>query len=417
MVSETVEVKGHIIDSLVLPKILDTILAVPSARFDIEDVRIGRKKSDTSYARLTISAPSRSVLDKLLLKIEQMGAQPTQIREVKLARAPKDGVFPERFYSTTNLPTSVYFRKAWRPVLHIEMDCAIRVEKATGRASTVPMSDAKKGDLIVAGQSGIRVTPLERERNREVFQFMASSVSSEKPKVRLIHALAEEMHQIKAGGGKILFVAGPAVVHTGAIPYFVDLVERGYVDVLFGGNGLATHDAESAILGTSLGVDLKSGKSTQSSHDHHMRIINRMRRLGGLRQAVQKGVLKSGLMYSCMQRGVRVVLVGSVRDDGPLPDVITDMLEAQNEMRRALAGVELAVMIASTLHSIATGNMLPATVRTVCVDINPAVVTKLSDRGTFQNVGLVTDSESFLRELARQIRNFPSFGRRPASKR
>lgn len=412
MVSETVEVKGHIIDSLVLPKILDTILAIPSASFDIEEVRVGRKKTDASYARLSVRAPSRTVLDRILLKIEQIGAQPVRVREAKLVRARKNGVFPEGFYSTTNLPTAVYFQKAWRYVARIEMDCGICVNRRTAKASTIPISDVRKGDEIVVGSTGIRVTPFERERNREIFQFMASSVSSEKPKTRLIHSLAEEMYQTKRRGGKILFVAGPAVIHTGAVPYFAELVERGYVDVLFGGNGLATHDVESALLGTSLGVDMKSGKSTQSGHDHHMRAINRIRDLGGLRQAVRKKVLRSGLMYSCIKHGVRVVLVGSIRDDGPLPDVITDMLEAQKAMRESLTGVELAIMVASTLHSIATGNMLPATVKTICVDINPAVVTKLSDRGTFQNVGLVTDSESFLRELARQIRSFPSLMRK-----
>ena len=417
MISETVEVKGHIIDSLVLPKILDTILAVPSASFDIEEVRVGRKKIDTSYARLSVRAPSRKILDRILLKIEQIGAQPIRIREARIARAPKDGVFPEGFYSTTNLPTAVYFKKAWRPVARIEMDCGICVNRRATKACTIPISDVKKGNEIVVGSTGIRVTPLERERNREIFQFMASSVSSEKPKTRLIHSLAEEMYQTKRRDGKILFVAGPAVVHTGAVPYFVELVERGYVDVLFGGNGLATHDVESALLGTSLGVDMKSGKSTHSGHDHHMRAINRIRDVGGLRQAVKKKVRRSGLMHACLRHRVRLVLVGAIRDDGPLPDDITDMLAAQKAMRESLGGIELAIMVASTLHSIATGNMLPATVKTVCVDINPAVVTKLSDRGTFQNVGLVTDSESFLRELARQIRSFPTFARKRSGER
>lgn len=412
MVTEKVEVKGHIIDSLVLPKILDTILAHHSAAFDLEEVRIGRKKADRSYARLAVSAPTRSALDRVLAEIEHMGAQPLSVGEVKLTRARRSGVFPENFYSTTNLPTAIWYRKRWLAVKSIEMDCGIRVFRKSGKAQTVPMTEVKKGDWIVCGSRGVRVTPLAHERSRDVFQFMTSSVSSEKPKVRLVRAMAEEIYQLKRDGKKILVVAGPAVVHTGAVPYLVELIKRGFVDVLFGGNGLATHDIEVSLFGTSLGVDIQSGKAARNGHDHHVRAINRIRGLGGIRQAVKKGVLKSGIMYTCIKRGVHYVLGGSLRDDGPLPDVITDALEAQRAMRRALPGVEMAIMIASTLHSIATGNMLPATVRTVCVDINPAVVTKLTDRGSFQNVGMVTDSESFLRELMRQLRKFPAVRRK-----
>jgi len=408
MVSETVEVKGHIIDSLVLPKILDTILGFRGAGFDMEKVHIGRRKADTSHARLVVSASSRSALDEILSKIEQMGAQRVHAGEVRLERARKPGVYPSRFYSTTNLPTEVYYRKKWRPVENVEMDCGIRIGPKSGRASTVPFNEVKRGDHIVCTSQGVRVTPLARERGRDIFQFMASSVSSEKPKVRVIRALAEEIHQLKVRGKKILVVGGPALIHTGAAPYLEELIENGFIDVLFAGNGFAVHDIESQLLGTSLGVDLKSGKTAHGGHDHHMRAINQIRDLGGIRAAVRKKVLKSGIMHACIKRGVHFVLAGSIRDDGPLPEVITDAMEAQRAMRSELRGVELALMLASTLHSIATGNMLPATCRTICVDINPAVVTKLTDRGTFQNVGLVTDSESFLRELARQLRKYPA---------
>jgi lysine-ketoglutarate reductase/saccharopine dehydrogenase-like protein (TIGR00300 family) len=232
---------------------------------------------------------------------------------------------------------------------------------------------------------------------------MGSAVSSEKPKLQLIQRLAKEMRAMRRAGKKILIVAGPAVVHTGSGPYLERLIRGGYVQALFAGNGLATHDIESALYGTSLGVQLERGEPVKDGHDHHMRAINAIRHAGGIRQAVRRGILKRGVMHACVTRGVPFVLSGSIRDDGPLPDVITDMVEAQEAMRRLVQGTGMALMIASTLHAIATGNMLPATVKTVCVDINPAVVTKLSDRGTFQGIGIVSDTEAFLRELTRAL--------------
>ena len=319
-------------------------------------------------------------------------------------RATKAGVFPTDFYSTTNLLTEIRFRGRWRKVQRIEMDCGIVIVPRTGRVTCTPMARVKRGDWVVCGADGVRVTPLERRREPEVFQFMASAVSSEKPKTRLIHRLAEEMRQMKRAGRKILVVAGPAVVHTGSGPYLARLIATGFVDVLFAGNGLATHDIEYALYGTSLGVRLDGGTVARDGHDHHMRAINAIRGIGGIRRAVQVGLLKRGIMHACVTHRVPFVLAGSIRDDGPLPEVITDVLKAQEAMRRHVRGVGLSIMLASTLHAIATGNMLPATVKTVCVDINPAVVTKLTDRGTFQSIGIVSDTESFLRELLRALR-------------
>jgi lysine-ketoglutarate reductase/saccharopine dehydrogenase-like protein (TIGR00300 family) len=339
-----------------------------------------------------------------LKRISRLGAAPLQLHDVRLVRAPKEGVFPPAFYSTTNLPTDIRFRGRWRPVKQIEMDCGIVVLPASSQARCTPIASVKKGDWVVCGSEGVRVTPLERTRQPEVFQFMGSAVSSEKPKLQLIERLAKEMRAMRRAGKKILVVAGPAVVHTGSGPYLERLIRGGYVNALFAGNGLATHDIESALYGTSLGVQLDRGEPVKDGHDHHMRAINTIRQAGSIRQAVRRGTLKHGIMHACVTRGVPFVLSGSIRDDGPLPDVMTDMLEAQEAMRRLVHGAGMALMIASTLHSIATGNMLPATVKTVCVDINPAVVTKLSDRGTFQGIGIVSDTESFLRELTRALR-------------
>ena len=402
MPSEIVQVHGHIIDSLILPKVLDEVMDL-NGTFEILDIAIGKRKTDTSSARLRVQAESQRHLDQILKRIARLGAVPLHLKDVHLVRAPKEGVFPPAFYSTTNLPTEVRFRGRWRRVRNIEMDCGIVVNPVTGHGVCTPVARIRRGSWVVCGSEGIKVTPLERTRQPEVFQFMGSAVSSEKPKAQLIQRLAREMRAIRRAGQKILVVAGPAVVHTGSGPYLERLIRRGFVQVLFAGNGLATHDIESALYGTSLGVRLDRGEAARDGHDHHMRAINTIRSLGGIRQAVRRGVLKRGIMHACVRRRVPFVLTGSIRDDGPLPDVITDVLKAQDAMRRHIPGVGLALMIASTLHAIATGNILPATVKTVCVDINPAVVTKLSDRGTFQGIGVVSDTESFLRELVRAL--------------
>jgi lysine-ketoglutarate reductase/saccharopine dehydrogenase-like protein (TIGR00300 family) len=267
---------------------------------------------------------------------------------------------------------------------------------------------------VVVGHTGVRVLPLERSRQTEIFSFMSSEVSAEKPKKLLISRIAEEMRTVRGEGQRILVVSGPAVVHTGAARSLSRLIELGYVQVLFAGNALAVHDVEAALFGTALGVNLASGTPIEHGHEHHMRAVNRVRAAGSLRAMVASGELSSGVMKSAIDHGVEVVLAGSVRDDGPLPDVLTDMEEAQRAMRQAIwrvgdggtghePRVRLALMLSTMLHSIATGNLLPAAVRTVCVDINPAVVTKLADRGSWQSIGLVTDVESFLRELVQVL--------------
>jgi lysine-ketoglutarate reductase/saccharopine dehydrogenase-like protein (TIGR00300 family) len=403
MASEVVSVSGHIIDSLILPKILDEIMDLEGT-FEILELRVGKRKTDPSTARLRIHARSPHQLETVLKRLSRLGATPIVTNDTRLLRAHKDGVFPTTFYSTTNLPTEIRYHGRWQSVRGIEMDCGITVSPKRGEASCLPMARVKKGDLIVCGNDGIRVTPLQRARSPEVFQFMGSAVSSEKPKTQLIQRLAVQMRAMKRAGQRILVVAGPAVVHTGSGPYLERLIEAGYVHALFAGNGLATHDIESSLYGTSLGVRLDRGTPTRDGHDHHMRAINTIRNLGGIRQAVRRRVLTRGIMHACVTRRVPFVLAGSIRDDGPLPDVITDVLQAQEAMRQQIPGVGLALMLASTLHAIATGNMLPATVKTVCVDINPAVVTKLADRGTFQGIGIVSDTESFLRELTRALR-------------
>ena len=390
---------GHIIDSMMLPQVMDLVMD-EGGNFTIEELKVGQHKTDTSLCRMEIIASSAEQLDRIVRRARALGATAESEEPAQLEKVAVQGVFPEGFYSTSNLPTEVLLGDHWARVEQIEMDTAIAVDRKTQRAWCIPFQDAKLGMEVVVGYKGVRVTPLERSRQTEIFSFMGSEVSAEKPKKVLIGEIAKEMHAIRKSGGRIVVVAGPAVVHTGAGRYLSRLIELGFVQVLFAGNALAVHDVEAALFGTALGINIESGRATEHGHEHHMRAINRVRAAGGLRQMVQSGQLTSGVMKSAIDHGVDIVLAGSVRDDGPLPDVITDMIVAQQRMRAALSGVRMALMLSTMLHSIATGNMLPAGVRTVCVDINPAVVTKLADRGSWQSIGLVTDVESFLRELA-----------------
>lgn len=404
MFSQQIELRGHIIDSLILPRVLDEILS-HGGDFNIRQMQVGRRRTDPSYARIEVFGPTPEFVDDLVRRLRQHGAEVVQEADVQLAPAPADGVFPEHFYVTTNQQTFVHWDGQWIEVKPATMDCGICVDPAARTATTVKFSGVRKGMLFAVGHQGIRVAPVQRSVQRpSVFEFMASSVSSEKPKSAVIREIAAEFHRAKQSGGKILVVAGPALVHTGASEHFERLIEWGYVDVLFSGNALAVHDAEHALFGTSLGVYLERAVLADEGHENHMRTINAIRAQGGLRATVEKGLLRKGIFFQCVRHGVDFVLAGSIRDDGPLPEVITDVVEAQRAMRARLDGVSIALMMGTMLHSIAVGNLLPASVKTICVDINPSVVTKLTDRGTFQAIGLVTDIEPFLRELTGFLR-------------
>ncbi len=398
MASELIELSGHIIDSWTLPRSWDIIMD-RGGNFVVEEMRVGRRKDEPSYARLRVEAPNDEVLDLILSELQQFGAVLLHGEDAQTVAVEQDGVLPAKFYSTTNLPTQVRLRGQWATVEGIEMDVAVVVDLARGRAYGKPMHEVQVGELVVVGHDGIRVQPFERAREREAFAFMQSDVSSEKVKVLAIHEIARRMKETRARNGKILFVLGPAVIHTGAGRYVAELIRRGYVQVIFGGNAIVTHDVEAALFGTSLGVDLRSGEQVEGGHRNHLRAINAIRAVGSLEKALETGLLREGLTYEAMKRNIPMVLAGSIRDDGPMPGVINDMQEAQRRMRKEVKGVEMALMIASMLHAIATGNLLPSTVRTVVVDINPAVVTKLADRGSFQAAAVVTDAELFLREL------------------
>lgn len=397
MPTATIELSGHIINSMMLPRIFDVVMDLGGS-FKVDEFRVGQNPDERSFTRITLSHDDAPGLRAIVAACQQQGAVSVDGAAARTEAAPRDGVLPDTFYSTSNQPTAVRIGEDWLDVEDIEMDCGVVVDG--GRARCIAVTDVRAGDRIVVGHDGIKVSPVERSRSKEIFGFMTSSVSAEKPKHLIIRELANTMREIRARDGRICMVAGPAVIHTGAGVHLSRLIASGWIDVLFAGNALAAHDIKSQFFGTSLGIDLRDGLPVKSGHEHHIRAINRIRGAGGIREAVATGMIRGGVMFEAFRRGITVVLAGSVRDDGPLPEVVVDMIEAQRRMRQGLRGVELCIMCASMLHAIATGNMLPAATKTVCVDINPSVVTKLADRGSSQTLGLVTDVESFLRELS-----------------
>ncbi|MBX3225501.1 MAG: hypothetical protein KF795_33655 [Labilithrix sp.] len=327
--------------------------------------------------------------------------------DVTLVEADLDGVFPEGFYATTNFQTDVRVDGRWLEVARPEMDVGVRVVRAPGggRAEACPMHHVKRGDLLVVGDHGVRVRlPPRGAVEGEAFRFMSSGVSTERPKARLIRDVALAMKQAHAAGKKVLLVGGPAIVHSGSAPLLARLIHDGWIDVLFAGNALAAHDIEASMFGTSLGIELARGENVPHGHQHHLRAINRVRRAGSIAAAVREGWVTSGVMHACVTKPIPFVLCGSIRDDGPLPDVVTDAVAAADAMRAKVEGVGVAIVVATTLHGVATGNMLPASVFTFSVDTSADSVIKLVDRGTHQAVGIVTDCEYFLSELGRALR-------------
>ncbi len=395
---EVLEAEGHLIDSHIMERIFDTVVEY-QGEFEVEDFRIGRTNSEPSHLRLRVRAPSRQQLEQMLQALLGLGCSLAETGEVEWAIVERDRCAPDDFYSTTNHRTLVRLNGRWVEVEDQRMDAVIVIEGERARCRR--LRDLRAGDRVVVGLRGIRVLPEPKERDRLAFAFMTNGVSSERQVETAVRQTAALIRQTRAHNKKVVVVAGPVVVHTGGAPGLAALIRRGYVQALLSGNALAVHDVEAALFGTSLGVRLSDGRQEEHGHRNHMRAINAIYRAGGLRQAVESGVLGSGIFYECIRRGVDFVLAGSLRDDGPLPETITDMNQAQDAYARALKGAGLVLCLGTMLHSIAVGNMLPSWVKVVCVDINPAVVTKVSDRGTGQAVGVVTDVGLFLEMLAR----------------
>jgi lysine-ketoglutarate reductase/saccharopine dehydrogenase-like protein (TIGR00300 family) len=403
--SDTIEAEGHLIDSGLLSAIFDKIIEV-KASYEILKFDIGRTNDDPSRIEMRINASDSHVLDELLQQLTTFGCHPKRERDATVKPAEKDRCVPDDFYSTTNHRTHVRLAGRWIEVEQQRMDAVIVA--SGGRVRCRKLRDVRAGEPIVCGHDGIRVTPEFRERDRLGFAFMSNDVSSERRVEGVVGRIADMMRHVKQNGGRIAVVAGPVVVHTGGVEHFCELIRLGFVDTVLAGNALAVHDIEFALSGTSLGIDL-TGAAVEQGHRNHMAAINTINRAGGIRQAVESGTLRSGVMYECVMHGVEFVLAGSIRDDGPLPETVMDLVDAQERYAAALANnVQLVLMLSSMLHSIGVGNMLPSWVRVVCVDINPAVVTKLSDRGSAQTVGVVTDVGLFLHRLAEQLRTLTS---------
>jgi lysine-ketoglutarate reductase/saccharopine dehydrogenase-like protein (TIGR00300 family) len=398
--SEVVEAHGHLIDSHIMERIFDSVVEF-GGRFQVEQFSIGRTNSDPSHLRLRIEAPSEEQMEKLMTELVALGCSPLEAGAAELKPAECDRCAPEDFYSTTNQRTLVRHNGQWLEARNQRMDAMIVIKDNV--ATCRRLRDIKAGDLVVTGMRGIRVLPEAKERDRDSFAFMSNEISSERQVETAVAQTATIMRQVRADGKKIIAVAGPVVVHTGGAEGLSRLIRNGWIDTLLAGNALAVHDIENALLGTSLGVRTSDGRLEQHGHRNHMRAINAIYHAGGIPEAVKTGRLTRGVMYECVKHNVPYVLAGSLRDDGPLPEVITDMNRAQDAYAEQLHNAGVVLCLSSMLHSIAVGNMLPAWVKIVCVDINPAVPTKVSDRGTGQAAGVVTDVGLFLELLAKKL--------------
>ena len=396
-----IEVKGHLIDSLILTKIFDIIMDL-NGEFQVQEFTVGKRKKDESYAKIIIQGKSQQHLNQILEAVYREGATSKIQQQIALKPAPKDMVMPDDFYSTTNNHTEIFYKGKWVRVENMMMDKCVVIK--ANRAFCTPIRQVKKGDMIVVGEQGIRVTPPERPREGvNLFQFMGSSSSSERPTQHIARKVAQDIYKTKKRGGKIVLVGGPAIIHTGASDSIANLIKLGFIDAVLAGNALAVHDIEYSTLGTSLGMNVRDGTLAVRGHRNHMQAINSVFKAGSIPKMVEKKILTKGIMYECVKNNVPFVLAGSLRDDGPLPDVITDMTTAQRKYKEILKDAKMVIMIATMLHSIATGNMLPADVKVVVVDINQPTVTKLMDRGTWQALGIVTDVGAFLPLVTQEI--------------
>jgi lysine-ketoglutarate reductase/saccharopine dehydrogenase-like protein (TIGR00300 family) len=400
--SEVVEASGHLIDSGLLNGIFDTVIR-HSASFEVMKFTIGRTNDEASLLRMRVTADTEDALRTVVENLVPLGCLIVTKQDVTTKIAEQDGCAPVDFYSTTNHETHVRIRGKWALVAGQRMDAVIVIEGS--RAACRKLRDVRKGDAVVCGVEGVRVVPVFQDRDRHGFAFMTNEVSSERRVEAAVTRVSAMMRSMRAEGKKIAVVAGPVVVHTGGGPYLAELIKLGYVQVLLAGNALAVHDIELQMFGTSLGVHLETGRAVEGGHHHHMRAINAVRTVGTIREAVAQGIVKAGIFYECEKHGIEYVLAGSIRDDGPLPDTMMDLVQAQDRYAECLKDVSMVLMLASMLHGIGVGNMLPSAVRVVCIDINPAVVTKLGDRGSSQTVGIVTDTGMFLRQLAETLRS------------
>ncbi len=406
-----VELTGHLLDSGIINRALD-LVTDNGGSFQVLEFNLGEQRQSTSLARIRISAPSHDLMETIMGELIEIGAvlQDRDTCAANLEPVLQDGVAPDDFYVSTIYPTEACVDGVWVRCNNQRMDAAIAIS-ADGSANCKLLRDLVVGDRVVVGYDGVRTIRKPEARDtakKEEFSFMGAGVSSERRVELIVEQIAWELRQIRDRGGKLVVSCGPVVVHTGGAPHLAYLISEGYVQSMLGGNAIAVHDMEQSSMGTSLGVDLKRGISVKGGHRHHLKVINSVRRYGSIHKAVEAGFVKTGVMYECVTNNIPFVLAGSIRDDGPLPDTVMDLLEAQRLYSEQIRGADMILMLSSMLHSIGVGNMTPAGVKMVCVDINPAVVTKLSDRGSVESVGVVTDVGLFLSLLVQQLKKMDS---------
>ena len=400
--SREIEVRGHLIDSLILTKIFDGVMDL-EGEFEVLKIQIGKKKKDESYAELRIQGKNQNHLERILELVYREGATAKIQKEVNLKPASKNNVIPDNFYSTTNNHTLIFLKGNWVNVDDMMMDKCIVVK--SNKAKCTPIRDVKKGDKIVVGEEGVRIIPPKRPREgMNVFQFMGGSSSSERPTQHIAKKVAEDIYKTRKLGGKIVLVGGPAIVHTGAADSVATMIRLGFINALLAGNALAVHDIEYSTLGTSLGMNVNDGTLAVRGYRNHMQTINSVFKAGSIVKMVKSKQLSKGIMYECVRKNIPYVLAGSIRDDGPLPDVITDVVVAQQKYKEVLKNAKMVIMASTMLHSIATGNMLPADVKIIIIDINQPTVTKLMDRGTWQAVGVVSDVGAFIPMVTQELK-------------
>ncbi len=407
--SRTVRMEGHLLDSGIISRALDLIVE-NGGSFQVLNFDLGEQRQSTSSAQVKVSAPSHDVMEEIMTQLIDLGAvaPPQEVCDTNLEDVIQEGVAPDDFYVTTIYPTEVRVNGQWIKVQNQRMDGAIAVTQSPDSpvAHCKLLRDLKVGEQVIVGVEGIRTvrkTESREQRNTQEFSFMGAGVSSERRVELVVEQIAWELRQLRDQGGKVVVTAGPVVIHTGGSQHLARLIQKGYVQALLGGNAIAVHDIEQSMMGTSLGVDMKRGVPVRGGHRHHLKVINLIRRCGSIAAAVEQGVLTQGVMYECVRNNVPFSLAGSIRDDGPLPDTQMDLLKAQAEYEKLLEGADMILMLSTMLHSIGVGNMTPAGVKMVCVDINPAVVTKLSDRGSVESIGIVTDVGLFLSLLVQQL--------------
>jgi lysine-ketoglutarate reductase/saccharopine dehydrogenase-like protein (TIGR00300 family) len=408
--SRVLHMEGHLLDAGIMNRSLDLVVD-NGGSFKVLNFNLGIERKSTSSADVRVSAPDHEVMEKIMSQLIELGAvMPNdEVGNAILETCDLDGVAPDDFYVSNIYPTEVKINDQWIRVQKQRMDGAIVIRDGNNDGVTAEcriLRDLIQGDRIVVGVEGIRT--VRKKSNRELkspeeFSFMGAGVSSERRVELVVEQIAWELRQIRDRGGKVVVTAGPVVIHTGGAKHLSSLIRDGYVQGLLGGNAIAVHDMEQSLMGTSLGVDMQKGTPVRGGHRHHLKVINTVRRYGSIAQAVESGVITHGIMYECVKHHIPFALAGSIRDDGPLPDTQMDLIKAQAEYAQLLEGTDLILMLSTMLHSIGVGNMTPAGVKMVCVDINPAVVTKLSDRGSVESVGVVTDVGLFLSLLVNQL--------------